>query len=178
MRESPDSGDETEGLRVIPISPGDDEPAGVGESSPELDGPACDVHRLGAVLEQMAEGLHHLHEAGMLHRDLKPSNVLVTPEGRVAILDFGLVTEDAGRASPGGTDTGPASGSARSVFNPSLASERTDHGLVVGTIRYMAPEQGDALPLTRAADWYSFGVMLYEALVGEPPFAGRRASYR
>ena len=167
--------DETEGLKVIPISPHDDEPAGAGECSPEFDGPACDVHRLGGVLEQIAEGLHHLHEAGMLHRDLKPSNVLVTPEGRVAILDFGLVTEDAGRAPLGETATRPAAGSARSVFHPSLASDRTDHGLVVGTIRYMAPEQGDALPLTRAADWYSFGVMLYEALVGEPPFAGKPA---
>ena len=169
-RESPDSVDETEGLKVIPISPHDDEPAGAGECSPEFDGPACDVHRLGGVLEQIAEGLHHLHEAGMLHRDLKPSNVLVTPEGRVAILDFGLVTEDAGRAPLGETATRPAAGSARSVFHPSLASDRTDHGLVVGTIRYMAPEQGDALPLTRAADWYSFGVMLYEA-----PWASRRS---
>ena len=61
------------------------------------DKPACDLARLRSVLKQIAAGLHFLHESGMLHRDLKPPNVLVTPTGRVAILDFGLIAEVEGR---------------------------------------------------------------------------------
>jgi serine/threonine protein kinase/tetratricopeptide (TPR) repeat protein len=134
--------------------------------------PPCDPHRLRGVLAQIAEGLHHLHESGMLHRDLKPSNVLITPDGRVAILDFGLVTEAEGRAAPDDREPPEISPAGRCPTDSDLATAPTDRGLVVGTIRYMAPEQVEGVPLTRAADWYSFGVMLYEALVGEPPFSG------
>jgi serine/threonine protein kinase len=135
-------------------------------------GPPCNLNRLRSVLEQIAEGLHYLHEAGMLHRDLKPSNVLVTPAGRVAILDFGLITEVEGKLPTVPSDHERAAGGAPSDRGSARAVALTDRGLVVGTIRYMAPEQADALPLTRAADWYSFGVMMYEAMVGLSPFSG------
>jgi hypothetical protein len=109
---------------------------------------ACDLARLRAALAQLVEGVSALHASGKLHRDLKPSNVLVTAEGRVVVLDFGLVA---------------------SLTRDAL--ETVDQN-VVGTPEYMSPEQAAVAQLTAASDWYSVGVMLYEALVGRFPFAG------
>jgi tetratricopeptide (TPR) repeat protein/predicted Ser/Thr protein kinase len=104
---------------------------------------------LRQVLRQIAEGVRALHLAGKLHRDLKPSNVLVTPEGRVVILDFGLFADL----------------SAAQIYE-SLDAD------VVGTPAYMAPEQGAGLPPSEASDWYSVGALLFEVLTGAPPFQG------
>jgi serine/threonine protein kinase/tetratricopeptide (TPR) repeat protein len=126
----------------------------VDEDSPELSrGIALaksrlDLHRLRVAVRQLAEGLHGLHETGKLHRDIKPSNVLVTKEARVVILDFGLVAEVAGQ-------------------------ELHDSVSLAGTPDYMSPEQGAQLPISRASDWYSVGVMLYQALAGRLPFTGK-----
>ena len=104
------------------------------------------INRLYDGLKQLAIGLHELHRHGKLHSDIKPSNVLVTTEGRVVLLDFGLVAE----------------------------ITRDDDGrlprMIQGTPHYMAPEQVACSALTAASDWYAVGVMLYEVLTGRLPF--------
>jgi tetratricopeptide (TPR) repeat protein len=114
--------------------------------------PALNEAHLRDALPQLARGVAAIHGAGKLHRDLKPSNVLVTPEGRVVILDFGLVA-DRGH---------------RSERAHEQASE-DDRGS--GTPAYMAPEQCARRTATEASDWYAVGVMLFEALTGRLPFA-------
>ncbi|MBL8818571.1 MAG: protein kinase [Planctomyces sp.] len=104
--------------------------------------------RLRDALAQLAAGLMALHARGIVHRDLKPGNVMVTHQGRVIILDFGLVSE-LDRAG---------------VYSAT--------GLVAGTPAYMAPEQAAGGQVGPPADWYAFGGMLYEALAGRRPFQG------
>ena len=109
--------------------------------------------RLRDAIGQVCDGLAHVHARGLVHRDLKPSNVMVDERRRVRLMDFGLV-KLAGEG-PGGLSV---------------------HGKVVGTYRYMAPEQARGLPVDRRADLYSLGVILYELLCGRPPFVSERAA--
>lgn len=117
--------------------------------------PVFDEPRLRAALAQLVLGVSAIHAAGKLHRDLKPSNVLITAEGRVVVLDFGLVQDDSKSL-----DT---------------AETSVDNNLVVGTPAYMAPEQAAGKRATPATDWYAVGTMLYRALSGRLPFSGSLA---
>jgi len=104
--------------------------------------------RLIPALRQLVDGVVALHARGKLHRDIKPSNVLVTPDGRVVILDFGLITE----------------------LMPLHAGEAS--AVQGGTPAYMAPEETSGAIPSEAGDWYGVGMTLYEALTGTIPFAG------
>src|SRR5262249_5193284 len=106
--------------------------------------PVEEVRLRGAMI-QLVDALLALHKAGKLHRDLKPSNVLVTAQGRLTLLDFGLVAS---------------------------VAESNPERLAVGTPVYMSPEQASDQTLTEASDWYSVGAMLYEGLTGRRPFEG------
>jgi eukaryotic-like serine/threonine-protein kinase len=130
-----------------------DRPNGDGSGSPFDLGykrpQRANLDRLRPALEQLCDGVMALHAARKLHRDIKPSNVLVTLEGRVVLLDFGVVA-DLSRAA---------------------VDQLREEEQMVGTATYMAPEQAFEEPTT-ACDWYSVGVMLYESMVGRPPFTG------
>jgi serine/threonine protein kinase len=99
------------------------------------------------IVIQVAEGLSKAHEAGMVHRDIKPANVMITSDGVVKIVDFGLAK---------------------------LAGQTkvTKTGTTVGTVAYMSPEQAAGQDVDHRSDIFSLGVVLYELVAGEPPFKG------
>ncbi len=107
--------------------------------------PVADLDRLRGATRGLVAAISGLHAAGMVHCDLKPSNVLVEPSGRTVVLDFGLVRE-----------------------RP--RAERAELDSIDGTPEYVAPEVVEGRAPGPEADWYAVGAMLFQAIVGEPPF--------
>ncbi|MGH9900483.1 MAG: protein kinase domain-containing protein, partial [Pyrinomonadaceae bacterium] len=112
----------------------------------------CDEHHLTPrqrleLFVPVCQAVQHAHQKGIIHRDLKPPNILVTPDDRVKITDFGIVK----LAGPDSADTS---------------------GISFGSPHYVSPEQAEGSPLDQRSDIYSLGVILYEMLAGAPPFGG------
>jgi serine/threonine-protein kinase len=109
-----------------------------------------------AVALQIVDGLEEAHAKGVIHRDLKPSNVMLAPGGRAKLVDFGLAKTSSRRAEP-----------------QTSAEPITEVGTVLGTARYMSPEQVQGDEVDTRTDVWAFGCVLYEMLAGRPTFGGR-----
>jgi Tol biopolymer transport system component len=117
------------------------------------------VERLLKLTIPLADAVSAAHDRGITHRDLKPGNIMVTPDGRVKVLDFGLAKLREAQAGP--TDLTHLS-----------ADPLTGERRIVGTVAYMSPEQAEGKAIDHRSDIFSLGIILYEMAVGERPFKG------
>ena len=112
------------------------------------------IKKLLDIAAQIADGMSCAHAAGIVHRDLKPANIMITPEGRAKILDFGLARQTVKQAAVGNSE----------------APTVTEPGSVMGTVQYMSPEQARGQAVDHRSDQFSFGLILYEMAAGRRAF--------
>lgn len=124
------------------------------------------VEDVVSVAIQIAEGLEFAHDNSVMHRDLKPANIKITAQGEVKLLDFGLA-----RAF-----TGEPTDESDLAHSPTITAALTNAGVILGTAAYMSPEQAKGRSVDRRADIWSYGVVLYELLVGRKLFDAETAS--
>ncbi|MGA2263073.1 MAG: protein kinase [Acidobacteriota bacterium] len=115
---------------------------------------------------QIADALAAAHSAGIVHRDLKPANIIVTRNGQVKVLDFGLAKLVEHGLGSGDPELQPT------VTSAASEAPRTDEGMLVGTVAYMSPEQAQGKKIDGRSDIFSFGAVLYEMITGRSAFKG------
>src|SRR6266850_2174549 len=126
-----------------------------------------DLKKLVRYLQHVVEGLSKAHAAGIVHRDLKPDNIMVTRDGHVKVLDFGIA-----KLIEAHTVSGTSS-----EIDTAITLQRSQPGMLLGTVGYMSPEQarGRTTDIDRRSDIFSFGCILFEAVTGHKAFAGEDA---